>query len=171
MSVFLISFGKAFRCSQVLFVRKTSSRPSIGIPNLHEAFTAPASGLSTDFAPTRGPSPVVLPSRFACTSPVGLSLRCPSLSALPASSAPPAPSDFSAPPASLRHRLPCPFRPHSLRRLPCPVRPTSLRRFSAPPLCSACPSPAPGPPGQLMLRRSGSFSGEAASMSICSLTI
>ena len=36
---------------------------------------------------------------------------------------------------------------------------------------SSLPPPLSGPRGQLMLRRSGSWSGEAASMSICSLTM
>ena len=148
MSVFLISFGRAFRCSQVLFVRRSSSQPSIGIPNLHEAFTI------------RHPVYRQISLQHAVL------LRSCSLRVLPA----PLRSGFLSVARLSRPcllHLPCQLRPPSLRRLSCLFRLPSLLRLSAPP----APSPAPGPPGQLMLRRSGSFSGEAASMSICSLTI
>ena len=156
---FLISFGRAFRCSQVLFVRRSSSfaRPLRGRQSVSQIFTKP--------------SQPRLPIYRQISLQHTVLLRSCSLRVLPA----PLRSGFLS---VARLSRPCQRRLPRLRRL------TSLRRlpwlrsalpgpsdFSAPPLCSACPSPAPGPPGQLMLRRSGSFSGEAASMSICSLTI
>lgn len=138
MSVFLISFGRAFRCSQVLFVRKTSSQPSIGIPNLHEALTIRHPvyrQISLQHAVLlRSGSLRVLPAplRSGSLSVARLSWpwqrRLPRLRRLTSlrrqprlRSALPVPSDLSAPPA-----------------LPVPSA------FSASPLCSACPSPAPG---------------------------